>query len=75
MKKALKRLLWLFRKIQLIEYSPLIAHVISLLLVFLSEAETFCIVEILLEESRKILKNEVTSMKWHFTMKEEDHIK
>lgn len=75
MKKALKRLLWLFRKTQIFEYSPLLAHVISLLLIFLSEAETFCIVEMLLDESKKILKEKSTSMRWHFTIREEDHIK
>ena len=68
-------MLWVFRKIELIEYSPLLAHVISLMLIFLNESETFCVVQMMIEESKKILKKKASSMKWHFTLQEEDHLK
>ena len=71
----MKRLLWVIRKIELLEYSPLLAHVISFLLIFLTEAETFCVIQIMIEESKKILKHKPTSLKWHFTVLEEDHLK
>ena len=65
----------MIRKIELLEYSPLLTHVISFLLVFLTEAETFCVVQIMIEESKKILKHRPSSLKWHFTVLEVDHLK
>lgn len=74
-KKSLKNLLWIFNKTELIEYSPLLSHVIALLLVVLNEAETYRVVKILIEDSKKILKNKANSIKWHFAIREEDHLK
>lgn len=45
---ALKRLLWIFSQQYEIEYCPHLIHVLSILLLFLSEDETFMVVSSIL---------------------------
>lgn len=79
----MKRLLWVFKETHSeLDYSPLVIQSLSLLLIFLTEAESYFVVTKLLEDSRKILdeKNQVNSdelrgLRWHFTFEKEDFLK
>ena len=79
-KQAIKRILWVFRKsFPRLEYCPMLAPTISLLLVFLSEAEAYCAAHYMLEESTKLLDErgqylaeEMRAMRWHFTTRLEE---
>lgn len=62
------------------EYSPLLVHTLSLLLIFLSESETYFVTNTLLEDSKKLLdeKNQSDSLRrlrWHFTFYKADFLK
>lgn len=73
--KALKRLLWILKKTELIEYSPLLIHILSFLILFLHESETYFIIKILIKESKIIYSKKPESLKWQFTINEIDHLK
>lgn len=68
--KALSRILWVINKTKTLQFCPMLVHVASLLLIFLSEKETFRVVEFLVDDSIALhLKNQET-LRWHFTLNE-----
>lgn len=79
----MKRLLWLFKETYSeLEYSPLIVHSLSFLLIFLTESEAYFVIKRLLDDSKKILdeRNQINSeelrgLRWHFTFYKEDFLK
>lgn len=77
---ALKRILWILKEsIRYLEYSPMLPLILSLMLLFLTEAEAYCIVKVMLEQSLSLLDeshqykaSELKGLRWHFTFVEED---
>jgi len=64
---ALKRIMWVFEKnIPKLEYCPILSQTVALLLVFMTESETYCVVKEMIERPQE-------SLKWYFTMKKEDY--
>ena len=76
-------MLWVFKETHPeLEYSPLIAQTLSLLLIFLTEAEAYFVIKRLIEDSKKILdeksqinSEELRGLRWHFTFEKEDFLK
>ena len=57
----------------------MLIQVTAMLLIFLSEAETYCVVLTMLEDSVKLLDErdsskaqEMRNVRWHFTTRKED---
>jgi hypothetical protein len=68
---ALSRILWCIRKQHSeLEYNPLVAKTGALLLVFLTEAEAYAVLEHMVSSSIEILRDEGSGqwLRWHFTM-------
>ena len=76
--QALKRIMWVYEKNVLrLEYDPLLSQVVALLLVFLTEGETYCIVREMLNQSEILLnsseqKDGIKSLKWYLTLTKEE---
>ena len=49
--KALSRILWIINKTKTLQYCPVLVHVASLLLIFLSEKEAVRVLEFLVDDS------------------------
>lgn len=69
--------MWDLKETQIkLEFNPMIIQTTSFLLIFLTEAETYQVMKILIENSLEVLssprKDLRSSMRWHFTMTETD---
>jgi len=57
------------------EYNPMLLHITVLLLIFLTEAETYCVLQFMIEDSVKSLLEIDSTLKndlhWHFTLNSE----
>jgi len=81
--EELKKLLWLFHKqIPHIYYCPMLIRVLGVLLMFLTESETFVVARRMVEESVKLLderkqidSEDMRGLRWHFTLNEDIHYK
>ncbi len=79
-KYTVKKILWIFRKsFSKLDYCPMLPQSLALLLLFLSEAETYTVTRIMLEESVRLLDEtgqyaaeEMKGLRWHFTLNKED---
>lgn len=82
---ALKRICWIFKEsFKQLEggFSPMIPHILDMLLMFVSEAEAYCVVRMMLEQSLNLLDeshqykaSELKSLRWHFSFTESDFSK
>ena len=73
---ALKRIMWVFDKnIPRLEYCPILSQVVSLLLVFMTESEGYCVVKEMIDRSQNLIedKENIKTLKWYFTMKKEEY--
>jgi len=68
--EAEKRILWVLNQQFKIEYSPLVPVIISLLLIFLHEDETYIVMRSLVERSEKT--NALREIRWHFSLRKVD---
>jgi len=77
---TVKKILWIFRKsFPKLDYCPMLPQALGLLLLFLSEAETYTVTKLMLEESVRLLDEsiqyaaeEMKGLRWHFTLNKED---
>lgn len=81
---ALKRILWCLKKLFMnIEYNPQIVQTAALMLIFLSEGETYCILKYIMVDSQHLLKEDKQGndneqqrrLRWHFMMNQVEFFK
>lgn len=82
--KALKRILVVLQECCFfLEYSPMIPAILSLLLIFLTEAEAYCCIQSMAQISKlyfvnkvkKGTENNLRNMRWYFTLESKDFLK
>ncbi|CAD8063609.1 unnamed protein product [Paramecium sonneborni] len=72
--EALIRLLWIVNNLNhFLEYNPMLLHIIVLLLIFLSEAQTYCVLQFMIKDSQQCLNDHQNKqqLRWHLIMNEE----
>lgn len=73
--KNLEIIVHLAHKQKFIEYSPVLINTISILLIYLPVEEAYCVVEKMMEESSKLLRDPQTkkNMRWYFSFTKSDY--
>lgn len=69
---ALKRVLWTLKEtMTIIEYNPMLIQIISVLLIFISESDTYCVVKKMIKMSEEMIADSLEKaqyLRWYFTL-------
>lgn len=76
---ALKRVLWTLKETMvIIEYNPMLIQIISVLLIFLSESDTYCVIKQMITISEEMIADDLEKaqyLRWYFTLNSKDFVK